>query len=98
MASRHKTTSVGTSATALVGTEFPNFIIQNKSGATVYLGGSDVSTSGATAGFQLVDGATFEPGVEASKSLTGVTNDRLYGIVASSTANVTVLVKGKVLS
>ena len=45
MASRHKTTSVGTSATALVGTEFPNFIIQNKSGATVYLGGSDVSSS-----------------------------------------------------
>ena len=98
MANRHSTVSVGTAATVLTGTEFPNFIIQNKSGATVYIGGSNVSTSGVTAGFQLVDGATFEPGVEASKSLTGSTSDRLYGIVASSTANVTVLVKGKVLS
>ena len=98
MAYKHRTTSVGTSATALVGTEFPNFIIQNKSGATVFIGGSDVTTSGATAGYQLADGSTFEPGDEASKSLTGSTNDRLYGTVASSTASVTVLVKGRVLS
>lgn len=98
MAYKHRTTSVGTSATALVGTEFPNFIIQNKSGATVFVGGADVTTSGATAGFQLIDGSTFEPGDEASKTLTGKTSDQLYGIVSSSTASVTVLVKGRVLS
>lgn len=98
MASKHSTISVGTSATVLIGTEFPNFIIQNKSGATVFIGGANVTTSGSTAGFQLLNDETFEPGDEASKSLIGSTSDRLYGIVASSTASVTVLVKGKVLS
>ena len=98
MASKHKTTTVTTSATALVGTEFPNFIIQNKSGSTIFVGGSDVTTSGATAGYQLATNENFEVSYEDSKSLTGKTTDRLYGIVSSSTAAITVLVKGRVLS
>jgi hypothetical protein len=54
----------------------------------VFLGGSSVTATGATAGLQLAAGDTLRVPTTGAESLV------LYGIVASSTANVSYLFPG----
>lgn len=77
-----KAVSVTTSPTLIVPSDnIPRTIyIHNGGGAKVYLGGADVST---TNGFHLGNGE--------SQDLFVPTNEKLYGIVASSTNTVNVL-------
>lgn len=87
MAIDHERVSVGTTATALAdaGRDRDGFTVnvQNPtgSGATVYVGGSDVSTTDY--GYALAAGT--EVAVELLKG------EALYGIVASGTLTVNVL-------
>lgn len=77
--------SVGTTATALnssPGSADSAAVIYNDGAVTVYVGGTDVTTSGATKGLPFAAAATI--------SLEGQ-SDVLYGIVAASTCNVVVL-------
>lgn len=77
-----KAVSVTTSPTLIVPADnIPRTVyIHNGGGAKVYLGGADVSTSN---GFHLGNGE--------SQDLFVPTNEKLYGIVASSTNTVNVL-------
>lgn len=85
--------SVGTSATAIEGTQFPGFRIYHNGTEIVYLGDSDVTTS---TGYPLVAGEEFILSELSFKSLRGIRADRLYGIVAASTEEVRVIIEGRI--
>ena len=89
---RQYATSVGTSATALDGTQYPSWILINNGGTTVFVGDSAVLT---TTGFPIPANTTFSPSDLAHQSLVGVIGDRLYGIVVSGTEDVRVLLQGR---
>lgn len=77
--------SVGTTATALndsPGSADSAAAMYNDGAATVYVGGADVTTSGATKGLPFLAGATI--------TLEGQ-SDVLYGRVAAATCDVVVL-------
>jgi hypothetical protein len=84
--------SVGTTATLIctVGAapENDGVMVQNNGSTPVLLGGSTVTTTGATAGIQIAASATM------TIPTTGAEPLALYGIVASGTANVSYLFPG----
>lgn len=89
MALSHGIVSVGTSATLLsaseAGRDGQTVLVQNPAGgATVYLGGAGVTTSSY--------GYTLEGGVAFAIDLLG--GEALYGVVATSTQNVSVIRQG----
>jgi hypothetical protein len=85
--------SVGTTATLIAtpssAPENAGVLIQNLGSVTLYLGGSTVTANTAsTGGLQLAAGAS------TNVPCTGAASEALYGIVASSTANVAFLYPG----
>lgn len=90
---RHYQIDVGTSATALEGTQYPGWRLHNNGANTVYIGDSSVTT---TDGFPVASGEPFVPQDYTHKSLRGQSGDRLYGVVASSTEDVRVIVEARV--
>ena len=84
--------SVGTSPTviATIGAapETGGIVVQNNGSAAVFLGGSNVTSSGATAGVQLATGATLTIPTTGAEPLT------LYGVVATATQNVSYIFPG----
>ncbi len=89
---RQFATSVGTSATAIEGTQYPGFLLTNNGANTVYIGDSAVLT---TTGFPIAAGEVFSPSDISHKSIRGRPSERLYGIVAASTEDVRVLLQGR---
>jgi len=90
---RQYASSVGTSATLIAGTEYPGWILfNNDSTDTVFIGDSAVTTA---TGFPIPAGTTFSASDLAHQSLRGRVEDCLYGIVASGTADVRVLLQGR---
>jgi hypothetical protein len=87
---QHGVVSLGTSATKIVGAGAPvggaggqSVRIRNGGAADVFIGGAGVLT---TTGFPVAAGTTFDLGnIEPG--------DTVYGVVASGSANVQVLVK-----
>jgi hypothetical protein len=85
--------SVGTTAT-LIATpssvpENAGILVQNLGSVTLYLGGSTVTAgTTATGGLQVAANAS------VNVPTTGAASEALYGIVASSTANVAYLFPG----
>lgn len=76
--------SVDTDATELYTADGGSAVVTvQPTGAVCFVGGSTVT---ATTGISVADGATFTTTLEAGEAL--------YGIVASSTVNVRVLVQG----
>ena len=73
------TVTVGTTATLIASPSGPGGIYLSNSGATVYLGGPNVTASGATAGAAVLTGGNIILPTQ------GPAHD-LYGISASSTA------------
>ncbi len=90
---RQFATSVGTTATAIEGTQFPGFLLINNGGETVFIGDSALTTS---TGFPIASGDVFSPSEMAHISLTGKASDRLFGRVAASTEDVRVLIQGRI--
>jgi hypothetical protein len=89
MAVSHQRISVGTTATKLTldydGKDGQTISVQvPTSGATVYLGGEGVTTS--SYGYELLGGTSFS--VELQD------DEKLYGVVASSTQTVNILRQG----
>jgi hypothetical protein len=81
------TVTIGTSPTLICTVEGNNtgVLVQNSSGAIVFLGGSNVSASGANAGYQLaISGSVTVP-------TYGGAACSLYGIVASTGSAITFL-------
>lgn len=78
-------TPVTTTATLIctVPAEDDGVLIQNNGTVTVYLGGPDVTSSGATQGVGLAAAAAL-----VVPSVGGTTND-LYGVVVTGSADVT---------
>lgn len=87
---RHFQTDVGTTATAIEGTQYPSFLLRNNGSNTVYIGDSAVTTA---TGFPVEAGDLFSPAEFAHRSLRGRPIDRIYGIVAAATEDVRVLVQ-----
>lgn len=92
MAVRTRAVSVGTTATPLNNLDPSGDNVSGSAGLgyndgaqTVYVGGADVSTSGATKGVPLLPGG---------KVVIEGQGDILYGIVVATTCNVTVLEVG----
>ena len=90
---RQFATTVATTATAIEGTQYPDFLLINNGANTVFIGDSAVTTS---TGFPIATGEVYSPSSAAHKSLQGKVGERLYGIVAASTENVRVLLQGRV--
>jgi len=90
---RQFATSVGTSATVLEGTQFPGFKLYNNGSTTVFLGDSAVTI---TTGFPVLTATEFDLGEVSDRSLRGIAADRLYGIVATGTEDVRVLLRARV--
>jgi len=89
MAISHERVSIGTTATQVssdyAGKDGQTVSVQNPSGgATVYLGGTGVTTT--SYGFALAGGTDF--------SVEMQDGEKLYGVVASSTQTVNVLRQG----
>jgi hypothetical protein len=84
--------SVGTTATLIctVGTtpETGGIVVQNNGAVAVFVGGPTVTATGATAGPQIAANGTL------TVPTTGAEPLALYGVVASSTANVSFLFPG----
>jgi hypothetical protein len=85
--------SVGTTATLIAAQgstpENSGVLIQNLGAVTLYLGGSTVTAgTTSTGGLQVAANAT------VNVPTTGAASEALYGIVASSTANVAYLFPG----
>jgi hypothetical protein len=93
MASRQYQTDVASTATVIDGTQFPGFRLIHNGTNTVYLGDSSVTASD---GYPLDAGDVLMPQDIAHASLRGRAEDRLYGIVASGTEDVRVLVDGRI--
>mgnify|MGYP001572625574 CR=1 FL=1 len=86
---KSRTVSVGVAATRLDSTTDDNqkntgWVAYNASAVTVYIGGSDVTTSNGLP----LSGTSWSPGVELGWS------EALYGIVASVTSDIKVLETG----
>ena len=81
------TVTVGTSATLICSpaTGAHGVLIQNNGSVAVFIGGSTVTASGATAGISVAANAT------VTVPTVGDSPHDLYGIVASTTANVAYL-------
>lgn len=94
MTVRHHATTVSTTATVIEGTQYPGYKLHHNGTNPVFLGDSGVTT---TTGFPVVADETFEPGEIGSRQLRGKAGDRLYGIVASGTEDVRVIVPGRVV-
>jgi hypothetical protein len=93
MAYKNGVVSVGTTAT-LIATpssvpENDGILIQNLGAVTLYLGGSTVTANTASTG-----GYSLAAGASVLVPTTGASTEALYGIVASSTANVAWLYPG----
>jgi hypothetical protein len=93
MAYKNGVVSVGTSATLIAtpssAPDVDGMLIQNLGAVTLYLGGSTVTAgTTATGGLQVAANAT------VTVPTTGASSEALYGIVASSTANVAFLYPG----
>lgn len=84
---------VGTTPTAIDGTQYPWWVLMNNGGTTVYLGGSNVDTA---TGFPVAAGEVYRPEPRSYESLRGKQEDRLWGVVASGTEDVRVLLEGRV--
>lgn len=92
MPARQHQTTVGTTATAIEGTQYQGWMLVNTHATeTLYLGDSTVATSD---GFPIPAGATFSPSDLAHRSLQGKDGDRLYGRVGTGTVDVRVLIQG----
>jgi len=84
----HGSATLGTTPTLIcnVGQVDGSMVLQNTSASTIYLGASNVASSGANLGISVSAGATFSvPSIAGSGSLP------LYGIVASGSAVVVYL-------
>ncbi len=93
MAARQYAISVGVTAVALEGTQFRGWILRNNSGATIYVGDTDVLT---TTGFPVDAGQPFSPSEIAHGQLDHKTSDlRLWAIAGSAANDVRVLVPGR---
>ncbi len=90
---RQFVTSVGTTATAIEGTEYPGFRIFHNGTNEVFLGDVNVSTAN---GYPLATGEFFIPSELANNSLRGVVGDRLYGRVATGTEDLRVIIEGRI--
>ncbi len=90
---RQFATSVGTSATAIEGTQYPGFLLINNGAETVFIGDSAVTIS---SGFPIVSAREFILGETPDRSLRGRNDDRLYGVVVASTEEVRVLLRARV--
>lgn len=92
MSARQYATTVGTTATVIEGTQFPGFRLKNNGAAEVFIGDSAVTTSN---GYPLAVDEVFTPSELGNRSLRGTKIDRLYGVVASSTEDVRVIIEGR---
>lgn len=90
---RHFAISVGTSATGLEGTQYPGWVLKNNGAATVFIGDGAVTTA---TGFPIAAGDIFAPSELSMRSLRGLEADKLYGIVASGTVDVRIVLPGRV--
>lgn len=92
---RHHQTDVGTSATPIEGTQYPGWVLYHNGTNPVFLGSSSVLT---TDGYpvDVQDSPIYRPDPSAYVGLRGKQSDRLYGIVASGTEDVRVLLEGRV--
>jgi len=93
MAYQNGVVSVGTTATLIAtpssAPDMDGILVQNLGSVTVYLGNSSVTANTAsTGGYQVAAGAS------ATVPTTGASTEALYGITASSTANVAFLYPG----
>lgn len=93
MAYKNGVVSVGTTATLIAtpssAPDVDGILIQNLGAVTLYLGGSTVTAgTTATGGLQVAANAV------VNVPTTGASSEGLYGIVASSTANVAFLYPG----
>ncbi len=93
MIPRSYATTVGVAATVIDGTQFPGFRLLNNGGNPVYIGDSTVTTA---TGYPIASAAEFIATELAQRSLRGRKGDRLYGVVATATEDVRVLVEGRV--
>ncbi len=93
MAARQYAATVGTSATVLEGTQHFGWILINNDINLLFIGDSAVTTA---TGFPIAPGQIFSPSEIAHRSLRGKQQDRLYGIVASGTRNVRILIMGRI--
>lgn len=93
MAYKNGVVSVGTTATLIAtpssAPENDGILIQNLGSVTLYLGGSTV-----TAGTTSTGGLQVAANAMVTVPTSGATTEALYGIVASSTANVAFLFPG----
>ena len=84
--------SVGTTATRIctigAAPDTDRVIVQNNGTTAVFLGGSNVTTSGATAGVQVAANGTLTVPTTGAEPLT------LFGICASGTNNASYLFPG----
>lgn len=93
MVDKNQQTTVGTSATAIEGTQYPFWTLYNVGPDTIYLGGSTVASGD---GYPVAADESYSPPVEASVGLTGRSTQRLYGIAGATTSDARVLIQGKV--
>jgi hypothetical protein len=93
MAYKNGVVSVGTTATLIAtpssAPDVDGILIQNLGAVTLYLGGSTVTANTASTG-----GYTVAAAASVLVPTTGASSEGLYGIVASSTANVAFLYPG----
>lgn len=93
MPARHHQTDVGTSATPIEGTQYPGWVLRNEGANPIFLGSISVTTA---TGFPVAAATTFRPDPSSYEKLRGRAGERLYGIVASATEDVRVLLEGPV--
>lgn len=94
MAVRHAATSVTTTAIAIEGTQYPGWLLKNVGATAIYLGDSTVTSA---TGFPVEPNEVFSPSELSHRQAgRGLAGDRLYGIAASGTNSVRVLVPGRV--
>jgi hypothetical protein len=93
MRARQYVISVGTSATAIEGSQYPGFRIFHNGTNDVFLGDANVTTAD---GFPLSADTEFSISELATKSLRGIQSDRLYGIVDAGTEEVRVIIEGRI--
>ena len=87
-------TAVTTNAIVLDGTQYPSYLLKNDDASlTLFIGDSSVTTSN---GFPIGPGDVFSPSELAHRSLRGLPEDRLYGIAASGSIDVRVLIPSRV--
>lgn len=100
MAVKTASVTVAATATLLSGTDSDNIAgysiaVQVPSGgASVFVGGSDVTSSGATKGWEVTPTTPFSMDLRSPKPNDGVPTEALYGITASGTQAVTVIRSG----